>query len=159
MSVAVDRTLVVDSAAFSGPAGNEGLKPCCIDLIERDVQNRYRMSLVTRKNAVKGLLLSAGKVTVCERENTATYAQDRDNSTAVLKAPRRPGRASPIVAHGLRSSSGSLAMLAAMLCAQGSSHRARANQGGWLGASSNVMVFVGAPLASLAGTMSTRTRS
>jgi hypothetical protein len=65
-----------------------------------------------------------------------------------------------------RTSSGSLAMLAAMrpsalalMCAQGSSHRPRANQGGWLGASSKVMVFVGAPLASLAGTMSTRTRS
>ena len=45
------------------------------------------------------------------------------------------------------------------VCAQESSHRPRANQGGWLGASSKVMVFVGAPLASLAGTMSTRTRS
>src|ERR1700720_3693573 len=44
----------------------------------------------------------------------------------------------------------------AHVCAQESSHRPRANQGGWLGASSKVMVFVGAPLASLAGTMSTR---
>jgi hypothetical protein len=47
----------------------------------------------------------------------------------------------------------------AHVCAKESSHRPRANQGGWLGASSKVMVFVGAPLASLAGTMSTRTRS
>jgi hypothetical protein len=46
----------------------------------------------------------------------------------------------------------------ALACAQEGSHRPRANQCGWLGASKD-MVFVGAPLASLPDTMTTRTRS